>query len=226
MRHYLILFIFLLSLNLYGQDKKIDFSAFGGWSNSSLHGKDKGLLASDAKMKDLSHFFIGFGVDNPINESWGLKHEVLFKIHGSKFKRTLEGTELNAKLEMKSLQINPVLLSYNFKKIQIYTGPYISSLLSSSITALDSEGNKYKDHSIFGTTEDEQESGNYLQKLDSGWLIGLSYEFDFGLQIGASYQHGFTRIFDNSHSFHVYEGGTSNVKLYNKNLQIYVGYKL
>lgn len=205
---------------------KTSFSVKAGWLQSTLKGDDVNYLAVDGKVNQRNHFFVGVSVDNSLGKYFGLKHELYYQNYGADFKRELDNHRFEATLEMHSLRLNPISPTFQVGGLQLYAGPYINMLLYSSITAVDEEGNTYKDHGIFGSTEEDQEDSKYLQKMDYGITAGIEYQFKFGLLVGAQYIRGFASIFDNSNTFGVEENtGATDLKIYNQNIGVYVGYR-
>ena len=205
---------------------RTSFSVKAGWLQSTLKGDDVNALALDGKIDKRNNFFAGLSVDNSIGTYFGLKHELFYQNYGADFKRELDDHIFNATLEMHSLRLNPISPTFKVGGLQIYAGPYINMLLYSSITSVDEEGRTYKDHGIFGSTEDDQEDSKYLQKMDYGITAGIEYQFNFGLIVGAQYTRGFASIFDNSNTFGVEENtGANDLKIYNQNIGIYLGYR-
>ncbi|MTG96628.1 PorT family protein [Myroides albus] len=229
----IILGLFLFSVSLISaQDINEDlkgrttFAVKAGWLQSTLKGDDVDYLAVDGKVDARNSFFAGVSVDNSIGKHFGLKHELFYQNYGGEFKRELEDHVFDATLEMHSLRLNPISAVFQVKGLQLYAGPYVNMLLYSSISAIDENGKKYKDHGIFGSTEDDQEDSKYLQKMDYGIVAGLEYQFKFGLIIGAQFTRGFASIFDNSNTFGVEENeGANDFKIYNQNFNVFVGYR-
>lgn len=203
------------------------FSVKGGWIQSTLKGDDLEYLAIDGKVSNRNNFFVGVSVDNSLGKYFGLKHELFYQQYGGRFDReTEDGATLDAKLQMHSLRLNPISAVFKVGGLQVYAGPYVNMLLYSSITAIDEEGNTYKDHDIFGSIEDDQEDGQYLQKMDYGIVVGAEYQFNCGFLVGANYSRGFASIFDNSNTFGLEENpGVKDLKIYNQSFNVFVGYR-
>lgn len=203
------------------------FSVKGGWIQSTLKGDDLEYLAIDGKVSKRNNFFVGVSVDNSLSKHFGLKHELFYQQYGGRFDRELEdGVTLDAKLQMNSIRLNPISAVFKTGGLQVYAGPYVNMLVYSSLTAVDEEGNKYKDHGIFGSIDDDQEDGQYLQKMDYGIVAGAEYQFDCGFLVGASYSRGFASIFDNSNTFGLEENaGGNDLKIYNQSFNVFVGYR-
>lgn len=208
------------------QINNTSFAIKGGWLQSTIKGSDAKFLAADGNIEKKNDFFIGISVDNNIGKYFTLKHELFYQSYGAKFNRSIEEEVIPAALEMHSLRLNPISPTFRLGGLQIYAGPYINMLLYSSITAIDNEGNFYKDHSIYGSPEDNQEEQSYLQKMDYGLTTGIEYQFNFGLLLGAQYNRGFASLFDNSNAYGLEENsGRKNLKIYNQNIGVYIGYQ-
>lgn len=232
MKHIIFSLLVLTGLSVKAQDFKEDlkgktsFSVKAGWLQSKLKGDDVKDLAIDGKIDHRNAFFVGVSVDNSIGTYFGLKHELYYQNYGAKFKRELEDHTFDATLEMHSLRLNPISPTFKVGGLQVYAGPYINMLLYSSITAVDEEGKTYKDHGIFGSTEDDQEDSKYLQKMDYGVTVGIEYQFKFGMVLGIKYTKGFASIFDNANTFGVDKNkGMKDIKIYNQTFGLYLGYR-
>jgi|SRR5690625_1098970 len=227
---YILFIVFFLTITLQAQEnpseEKVNFTIKSGWLHSTLKGKDVDFLASNGKIKTYNSFFAGIGINNPIGKTFSLKHEIFYQNYGGKFNRVVSNQEIDADLTMHGLRINPISPTVRFKDLHVFAGPYINILLNSSITAVDEQGNIYKDHDIFGSEIDDQEDSHFLQNMDFGLVVGAEYYFKFDLFIGIQYSRGFAGIFDNSN---VYENfgpeGPKDLKIYNQTLGVYAGYK-
>ncbi|MEC4113689.1 outer membrane beta-barrel protein [Myroides pelagicus] len=228
MRKYIVSLLLLVTTIGVAQDINDDlkgnttFAIKGGWIQSTLKGDDLSYLAVDGRVEARNSFFGGLSVDNSIGKYFGLKHELFYQNQGASFTREVDEVLLDATLSMHSLRLNPISGVFKIGGLQVYGGPYVNMLLYSSITAVDEAGNTYKDHGIFGSTED----GQYLQKMDYGVVAGLEYQFKFGLVIGAQFTRGFASIFDNSNTFGLEENpGVADLKIYNQNFNVSIGYR-
>lgn len=233
MRYFTLLILFFSGFYLQAQEnhlsserEKVSWTIKAGWLQSDLKGNDLDFLAKNGKTDALNSFFAGIGIDNPIGSNFILKHELNFQIYGSEFTRELDAESIEADLKMYGLRINPISLGYRFADLHVFAGPYINVLLNSSITSLDSKGNKIKDRDIFGTEIDDQDGTHFLQNMDYGAVLGAEYHFDFGGILGISYSRGFASIFDNSNTYDNYgPDGPADLKIYNQQFSVYLGYK-
>ena len=229
-----IAFSFLLigiSFSIKAQDRydnvggRTTFSIKAGMLQSDIYGKDVNYLALDGKTSKKTNFSIGVAVDNSLSKHFALKHELFYQQYGSSFWRE-EDERFKAKLEMHSLRLHPISAVFKVGGLELYAGPYVNMLLYSSVTAVDEEGNKYKDHNIFGSTADDQEDGQYLQKMDYGIVVGAEYVFKFGMSIGIQYSRGFATLFDNSNAYGLEDNTSYNdLRIYNEQVGINIGYR-
>lgn len=195
-----------------------------GYLNSRIYGADKSFLAVDSKVDSYNSFLVGLSVNNAFNNHWALKHELLYQNYGAKFNLKQDKNILKTTLQMHSLVLNPISLSYKIYGIELYVGPYLSLLLNSSITSLDSKGNRYKDYQIYGSGDNDQSVSDYLQKMDYGGVIGASYYITPRMNLGVQYSKGVASIFDNANSF---ENNNSKAKrIYNCSFSIFLSYIL
>jgi len=232
MKNIVISIMILLSITVQAQQQELNqegnttFAIKAGWLQSTLKGSDAKLLTTDGKINKKNDFFVGVSVDNSLGKYFGLKHELFYQSYGAKFNRSMNDEVFEATLEMHSFRLNPISPTLKLGGLQVYAGPYINMLLYSSITAIDEEGNIYKDHSIFGSADNDQANQPYLQKMDYGINVGIEYQFNFGLLVGVQYNRGFASLFDNSNAFGIDENaGRKNLKVYNENLGVYLGYR-
>lgn len=191
-----------------------------GYLQTDLYGNDIEILSYDGKTKGLNSFMIGLEYNSEISKFISLKHELNFKTHGAEIqlKDETNGT-YNSKLKMNSLELQPINITFRYKWIQLYVGPYASALINATITRKDESGNSYKDKSIFGKPDDDTEENKYLQKMDFGATAGLLFEFNRTISLGVRYSHGLVPIFDNTTE-------QKSINIYNKTLGVVIGYNL
>ncbi len=232
MKKEIVIGFFLLLTPLLGQAQdgnqakgNTSFGIKAGWIQSDLYGKHLDQWAVDGKTDKQDSFFVGFSVSNSVGKHFALRHELFYQQYGAGFDRELEeDVVIEAQLKMKGLRINPISPTFKWGGLEIYAGPYINVLLESSITALDENGNKYKDYEIFGTGPEDTEDYKYLQKMDYGFVAGIDYVFKKRFSIGAYYSRGFAPIFDNANSYGL-EGtpGIKTLKIYNESYGVSLG---
>lgn len=227
----LLLMLVLSSLQVYSQEVsgaekgQVQFGIKTGWIQSTLWGKDLGFLAVDGKVKESRSFFAGVSLYTGIGTYFGLKHELFYQQHGADFERVFEKGAIHATLAMHSLRFNPISPTFKLGGLEVYAGPYVNTLLYASVTAVDDNGNRYKDHLIFGSEEEDTEDYKYLQKMDYGFVGGVEYKFRFGLSIGAYYSKGFAALFDNANTHGLEENaGAKDLKIYNESFGFSLGY--
>ncbi len=233
MKRKLFISCFLLLISALGQAQTREESwgrtVFGmkaGWIQSDVYGRDLDPWAVDGKTDKQHNFFMGISVFNTIGKHFGFKHELFYQQYGARFNRIGDDkTVWNADLRMRGLKLNPFSPTLKIGGLEIYTGPYLQILLNSSITALDEDGNRYRDSEIFGKGSEDTEAYKYLQKMDYGFVAGADYVFKEKLSIGVYYSKGFAPLFDNANSYGLESTpGMETLKIYNEAFGVSVGF--
>lgn len=196
------------------------FTIKAGYIQTDLRGVNLDMLSVDGATKPLNSFMIGVEYHSEISKFISLKHELNFNIHGAEVQLMDDVNEVyNSTLQMKSLQLQPLNLTFRIKGLQIYAGPYASTLLSASIQRKDADNHIYTDKSIFGEPDEETEQNKYLQKIDFGVTAGLLFELNKTVSLGVRYNYGIVPIFDNTTE-------QRSIKIYNQSWGVMVGYNL
>lgn len=233
MKKELIIGFCLLLVPLFGSAQqmeqvggKVALGIKAGWIQSDLYGKHVGEWAVGGKTAAQNSFFVGLTATSDIGKYFAFRHEVFYQQYGADFDRELfDETIFKAELKMKGLKINPISPTFKLGGLQIYAGPYINILLESSITAVDEDGQKHRDHHIFGTGSEDTQDYKYLQKMDYGLVAGIDYVFKKRFSIGAYYSRGFAPIFDNANSYGLEENpGIETLKIYNESFGVSMGF--
>lgn len=209
--------------------EKVSFGLQAGWLHTQVTGADAPFLANlDGRMRPLNRFLLGLGVDNPIGSVWLLKHELYFVSYGSRFQQQRAGNERwEATLQMQGLRLNPISLSYRYRSFHIFTGPYTGILLSASIKAVAEDGEQKDKANVFGTENDDQDGTHFLQNMDIGWGLGLEYHFPSGWLLGCQVNQGMATIYDNANAYDLHGSinAPEDLRLYNRSLSLYLGYR-
>lgn len=218
----LVTFLFITT-NLLVAQKNIrkPFSIKAGYQQSDLRGAALEGLSQNGETSVLNSFMIGAEYNSQLSRFFSLKHELNFNINGANVMLKDEVTQTNyeSKLEMHSIELQPLNFTFRLVGFQLYAGPYVSSLVNASIARLDNEGNKYKDRSIFGKPDEETEDKRYLQKIDFGVTTGILYEFNNIASIGVRWNRGVVPIFDNA----AYQ---ETIKIYKNSFGVVLGVNL
>ncbi|MCS6967723.1 MAG: hypothetical protein RMJ44_00640 [Cytophagales bacterium] len=186
-----------------------------GWGQSRLYGTDLDQISTDGAVRNVGSWMVGLQAITYTGKYGRLLHEINFWQGGAQIKKqNLE----NAVFRTHFLQMIPLAPAIEWKKIQLYAAPYVSTLLDSYIGQ-----NNDKDRSIFGDPENNTETEKYSQKFDYGIIaaIGLSWK---KMLLSCRYQRGFNSIFDNANVFTF--GQTQPViNLYHQGWRLIVGYR-
>jgi hypothetical protein len=216
-RHFILIVIMLLSVNLHSQvllslifgdklnSEGLEFGLEGGmnWSNISNLDADKSL----------SSFNLGFYFDFKLKNQWNLYTGVLVKAKMGDLNLSeddlvfLEVTP-NAEAGEYSQKLNyfivPALLKYNFEnRIYVEAGPQFGLMYKSWVEFLADND----DRSI--RTRDYNKDN--INKLDVGFTIGTGYKLmkDNGMTLGIKYYNGLTNVYSG-------RSGTRNSSLFLK----------
>ncbi len=204
---------------------KVTFGFKAGYTNGTLFGSEIDYIFADNKTDWLSGFHAGIVVNTQVNNYFWLKHELIFNQRGAGviISDSFNGS-YSSKMKTYYLDLYPVSPTFDFKGLQIYAGPYLSTLTAATIQRKDELGNFYIDKSIFGDAGNDESEKKYLQKFDFGLNAGIEYQFPFGLLIGAKYTHGFTDLFQYANSYTLEDTKTDNIKIYNRSVMFSIGY--
>lgn len=232
MRYLFILFFSLCSAVLSARQshdfekEKVRVSVKAGWQNTSITGSDAGFLAVDGKLNAVNSYRAGVAVDNPLGRTFAFKHELFFHNSGSRFVRRMHNQDFDARLDMHTIQLNPLSVVWRIKNVHVFGGPYTAVLLNASVTAITPSGEKFKDKNIYGVETDDQDGSYYLQKMDVGVMAGAEYHFEFGGLIGVQLSRGFAGIYDNSNTYENQgPSAPADLKLFNRSFSVYAGYR-
>lgn len=183
----------------------------------SLHGDYLNKIALYDELTSIKRPSISFSMTNAISRHFALKHEISYLNKGAQI--TLLQDNLNQEyksdLSLSYIEIMPISLTISVQGIQLYAGPYISSLIQSSIQRMDDEGNYFKDKSLYG---DAKQEANYLQKTDFGYMVGLQYHSNLGITVGVRFTEGLAKIFEDA------ENQESQWDIKNRGFNIQLGY--
>lgn len=181
---------------------KIGFKA--GLNLANIHGDD----VEDNNMK------IGFHVGGFATIPFGnlaFQPELLISTRGSKF--DAEG-DAEASLNLMYLDIPLLLKFYATDNFNIHVGPQVGINLSAK--------DKFKSDDL---DIDESEDIDEIKTMDLGAAIGVEYDTDMGLVVGARYYYGFTGIYEDFEFENPITGETETEEFDVKNnmIQVYVG---
>ncbi|WP_264524201.1 PorT family protein [Flavobacterium sp. N502536] len=212
---YTICLILLFTMRMSAQQEGITFGISAGTNWSLLKGRDLDSLSTNGASKGLNGLTIGITLDNKISQYFGLKHELFYsrKQTALQIADTINGG-FTSKLKHQYVDLFPVSPAFYYKGLQVYAGPYLGFLLNASVQRKDADGNLYTDTAFYGTGK---ASHGYSQKMDAGFVTGLTYEFPNGFTLGARYLRGFVPLIENANTIRQW-------KIYNENFFVTIGY--
>ncbi|WP_291286925.1 porin family protein [Flavobacterium sp.] len=213
---YTICLILLFMMRMSAQQEGITFGISAGTNWSSLKGRDLDSLSTNGASKSLNGLTIGITLDNKISQYFGLKHELFYsrKQTALQIADSINGG-FTSRLKRQYVDLFPVSPAFYYKGLQVYAGPYLGFLLNASVQRKDTDGNLYTDTAFYGTGK---ASHGYSQKMDAGFVTGLTYEFPNGFTLGARYLRGFVPLIENANTIRQW-------KIYNENFFVTIGYR-
>ena len=192
-----------------------------GILSSSLRGADADTLTNGGHATTKWGITIGVVVNSRLKKHFWLKHELAYTVRAMDV--TLQDPSsqpYSTSYTRHYFDIFPLSPTFNYKGFQLYAGPYLGLLSQAWVERKDSQGNLFKDYSIFGS--DKQFSKQH-QKFDLGLVAGIEYEFSFGLNIGAKYIMGFVPVIEYSNA-NTFNDPHVPISAYNNSFNITLGY--
>ena len=186
-----------------------------GLNKPMLRGRD---AATDfpSSSSDFSNFMVGVSATSRTGKYIWLKHEVFF---AQRFMTTQMSDPVNgtyaSKFKRHYIDIYPISPTLQFKGLQVFAGPYLGALLNATVQQKNASG-QLQDVSIYGNPT---QNSNYAQKFDFGFVVGVEYEFKFGVNLGIRYTKGFVPLLENT-------AQQTQQSVYNSFVSVVVGYTL
>lgn len=197
-----------------------------GYLHTTLRGADAGEMARDGNRISGGGWMAGVSVENPINNRFGFVHELFYQQSSLHYDTVAEGNNAEANLTLHSIRLSPASFAYHVGTVQFAAGPYVSMLTASTLKMTDENGRTYYVDDPFGTKDDAQYDGQYLQKMDYGLIVGAEYRAAFGVLFGVQFSRGFASLFDNSNSYEADSSGMRKTpKIYRQQLSLFAGYR-
>lgn len=185
---FLLIGIFLLVINSYGQDSQIEFGIKGGLNYSSFADNNDDDIPADYKGK--IGFHLGGFVEFEISEKISIRPELLYSQQSSDF--TINGADLNIfnpnddifitsiNGEIKeSLLLLPIIVEYSLsEKFNLEFGPQFGYSLNREV--------EFEDNPLGGgfIRNDDEE------KFELGVGLGVGYSLSDDLGISLRYNYG------------------------------------
>lgn len=207
--------------------KKIIFVALaaivstGAFAQNFEWGVKAGLnVSSVSKMKDIlsideagaakfenkmrTGFVGGFFGEYVINDYFGIQAELLYSMQGSKY--TFDAVDgagtLSVKSTVKTDYINlPILAKfYILEGFSVEIGPQFGYMISAKQKFSGIEDDVLEDAIIIELGGENLYDHDDLKKFDISAALGLSYKFNFGLDVFARYNLGLTEVYKDTKS--------------------------
>jgi len=207
-----------LAFTTNAQDEKISLGVKGGLNIATISGLNSassswgGTSASNSNSPRLLPH-LGVYSEIKIASILSFQPEILFSMKGyhqnSKSSSGTSSSEYDSKVTLSYIDI-PLQLRFNLGKgFNILAGPYVGFLVGAS-------GKSTSTATVNGTSSKSTStvsSTDGFNKTQIGLNLGVGYQFDMGLSIGATWNKGFSQVYENATN-------TSNV------FQISVAYRL
>ncbi|MDL1914297.1 MAG: PorT family protein [Bergeyella sp.] len=242
-RLYTFIVLFVFHTYFYAQERVKDFprkesreeEIFGkvywrvkaGLNISDIGGEDIDYIFLDNRTRNKMGYMLGACAYTWFSKKWGLSH-------GLSLNQRNIGVNISDKINGKYstifrehyIEMAPITAMYHIRDFKVFAGPYVSTLVAASIDRKDKEGNVYKDTSIFGSADNNEEESRYMQKLDYGFELGVDYDINSKMSLGATYNLGFADIFQYANSYTNGSGKTDRIRIYNRGFVFTLSYKL
>ncbi|HLZ15720.1 MAG TPA: outer membrane beta-barrel protein, partial [Cyclobacteriaceae bacterium] len=194
-----------------------------GITSANVFGPDLNQLSTGGDPSSFGGFHLGVYVNSKLRNHFWIKSEVLTTQKGAVLQiKDKWGQHYASNFKSQYIDVYPFSPTFHWKGFQTLAGPYISMLLTASQQVKDSLGVLTTNNSVFGTAP---ALSNYRQKIDAGFVLGVEYEFTFGISIGARYTQGFVPLFENAAAIPVKNAPEQRQQnVFNKSLSISVGY--
>lgn len=189
-----------------------------------LYGKDIDYIFDGSNSKLQTGFNVGVFVNTRVGNQWSINHELQLSHRkmGVSLNDEVNGS-YDSSLRLYYIDLLPANVTYQYKNLQVYAGPYISTLLSASLSRKDENGKKYSDKSIFGNAENNENENKYLQKFDFGFNAGLDYQLNKKWGLGLRYTNGLTDLFQYASSKDK-EDSKGKIKVFNRGFNLSMRY--
>lgn len=151
-------------------------------------------------------FHVGLTYEAMVSEKLSFRPGLLYSVKGAKQSFDFLGETIETKIKINYIEI-PLDFSYAAGALDINAGPYIGYGLSAKAT---SEAGGVKE------SEDIEFENGGLKRIDFGINLGLAYNFNTALSLGAQYGLGLSNIAD------PVDGDETTTK--NKVIGIFLGY--
>lgn len=178
------------------------FGVKGGVNFANLSGDTE-----DASLK--VGFHVGGFAEIKVSDKFSVQPELLYSTQGAKFDESVDGVDIESKLNLSYLNIPVMAKFYVAEKFSLEAGPQIGFLLSAKAKGEGTENGI--------TISAEQDVKDSFESIDFGLNFGAGYDFTENLSAGVRYNLGLSNIAKTE------EGDDS--KIQNSVFSLSIGYK-
>ncbi|MBA2744751.1 MAG: PorT family protein [Flavisolibacter sp.] len=157
-------------------------------SLDNILGFTNGMIATRSR----TGFFAGGSASIPIAQNFSVEPGLYysqkgFELNGSLDVKAIEFLGVGAKAAFNTSYVDlPVLVKANFGGLEVFAGPQVSYLTKAELrTTAGALG--------FNVVDNRLDATNEMHRWDAGITGGIGYQFNGGLNIRASYDHGLTK---------------------------------
>jgi hypothetical protein len=218
-RHILLIALLVVTSTSFAQSKP-SFVFKGGYASSAIRGEAmnsfNNLLdytGGKVSTSNRSGFFAGGNVHIPVTRSFAIEPGIYYAQKGYEMKgsiglKSIEFVGADARAQLTSHYIDvPVLAKATIGGLQIFAGPQISYLSQADLrTTAGIMG--------FNLLNKKMDATEQFNRWDVGVTGGVGYQFNNGVNLSATYDHGLSRADANK-----------NFEAYNQSFKIGFGYR-
>lgn len=153
-----------------------------GASNTSYYGSDFADAKNSESIQTIIKPTAGFYVNSEVSDYFWIKTEFNYVNRG--YTHIESGQKLHTNYYC--IDLYPITPAFHYKGFQLFAGPSVSLLVASQKEEIvNGQVKKVNDNKLEG-----------INRYDVGVMAGIEYEFNFGVNLGARYVHGFTSLYE------------------------------
>lgn len=220
MKKQILLFSSILLTTIAFSQDNISAGIRAGVVSSSIRGDANNSLRDMLEFtdgmvntKNNTGFYAGANTNIELGKGFSIEPGIYYSQKGYEMKGELDlkGIEFlgaNAKAQLTSHYVDvPVLLKANIGGLEIFGGPQVAYLAKADLKATAGAlGFNFFSRKLDATEE--------MNRWDAGITGGLGYQFENGLNVRASYEHGLSKLDKNQ-----------NMEAYNQAFKVGIGFK-
>jgi hypothetical protein len=193
-----MLLIMPMAFKTYSQDEKINLGVKGGLNIATLSGLSSASASYGGSSSSTSNSpellpHLGVYSEFKLGNVLSFQPEILFSMKGyhSKSTSTVGSNSSTYETNVRLSYIDiPLQLRFNLGKgFNILAGPYVGFLVGANSKSTSTANN------VTSTSTDKTTTA--FNKTQIGLNLGVGYQFDMGLGIAATFNKGFSKVYEN-----------------------------